>query len=219
MNIDEMREKVIKDFSAHWGLNDPAHRIEHFSEVERCGHHINEVLDLGEKPKLIMLAAYFHDLFAWTRVNHEILSCEFVTSSDYSVFNDLLKIERTSVAIACLHHRASFKGTFTWKLDALINSADRMFPSENIDGLIHRSLVCSIHNVGRYKAVNATYEHVKEKFGSTGYARYPEMYVEVFKEELKQQQLRVDNLTLTDVDAIFDRIPLTLASLYPKKAK
>lgn len=204
VDVDILRAQVIKQFSAHWELNDEAHRYSHFHQVELCATHINEKLKLGASPKLIMLAAYFHDLFSWTRINHHELAYQFILTSDHAVFDSLTDSERHMLAIACQHHRASYKGKFTYTLDQLINSADRMMPEKGLEEMIRRSIkVQTAKGLHGIENATKTMEHLKEKFGTGGYARYADMYVAAFGDALKEQQQEVDALTLEDVMAIY----------------
>lgn len=205
-SITTLRAKVIKEFNKHWELNDEAHRYDHFWQVELCGNEINDRLGLGMSPKLIMFAAFFHDLFSWTRINHHELAYEFVRTSDHSIFDYLTDAERHQVAIACRHHRASYKGKFTYTLDELINSADRMMPDSNLTEMIERSLKVQLaKGMEGQVASTKTLEHLKEKFGTGGYARYPDMYLKVFGPELAAQQKAVDELDFDAVHGILNR--------------
>ncbi len=72
--LDTMRERIILDFTPAYQLNDEAHRVKHFSNVEKCGNEINQRLGLGFDSRLILLVAFFHDMFAWSRINHHDMS-------------------------------------------------------------------------------------------------------------------------------------------------
>lgn len=207
ITIGQLRKEIIDEFSSHWKLNDEAHRIEHFSEVEGTAFYINEKLNLGIDPKLITLAAFFHDLFAWSRNNHHELSYQYVSTTNHRFFTSLDITDRMAVAYGCLHHRASFDGVFVGAFDELINSADRGFPSQDVTPIVERSIN---YTKAKYSDRNVicqkVFEHMGEKFGSNGYARYPDMYSRVFEEELKQQRSNIDKLTLEDVLSIYDNM-------------
>lgn len=161
--ITELRDEIVSEFSTHWRLNDEAHRYEHFWQVELCANEINDILGLNINPKLILFAAFFHDLFAWSRVNHHELSYQYVLTTDHPLFSHLTDHERHQVAIACRHHRASYKGRFVYTLDELINSADRMIPKTNLTDMIKRALQYSLGKGNHpVKAVTLTFEHFKE---------------------------------------------------------
>lgn len=199
MNLDQLRIRVIDEFTPHWALNDGAHRIGHFAEVEACANEINRRLDLRHDPVLIMLAAYFHDLFAWSRENHEQLSWMYTWTTDHRIFVELDKAipgGREMVAYACLEHRASYKGGFTNGFSALVSSGDRGFPGA-VEKMVERSMR---YHVDKLKVTDSVecreraIKHIKEKFGTGGYARYPDLYFRAFGEELAAQRLEIDAL-------------------------
>jgi hypothetical protein len=43
-------------------------------------------------------------------------------------------------------------------------------------------------------AVMPSIQHIKEKFGTGGYARYPKLYLDAFNDELAEQRKEIDNL-------------------------
>lgn len=193
--LQEIREKIICDFSQAWELNDRGHRIEHFTEVERCGNYINEKLQLGFDPKLIMLVAHFHDLFSWSRNNHHLLSASWVQTTDYPAIENLTSEERSLVADGCREHRASNTDVFKNQFAELMSSADRGFPDLDLEKMIQRAIDYRLARgyVLEYARAGAIL-HIKEKYGTQGYARYPSLYREVFKDDLNNQQRLVDSL-------------------------
>lgn len=189
------RAEVIADFTDKWALNDRAHRIEHFQAVEAAGLHINRVLGLACDPVLIMAAAFFHDLFAWSRDNHERLSCAWVATTEYELFAAMDHDEMLMVSDACLEHRASYKGEYSTHFSALIASADRGFPGD-VQTMLARSEL--YHNdalkITGDAAREGAIKHIKEKFGSGGYAQYPDLYEEAFGPQLAAQRKEIDAL-------------------------
>lgn len=193
--LDDMRLTIINDFSQAWSLNDAAHRVEHFRMVELTGYHINETLRLGFNPKHILLVAYFHDLFSWSRHNHHLMSGEWIMTTDYPLIAQLDPEERSLVASGCREHRASNQQPFTNQFAELMSSADRGFPEKNLKGMLQRAIEYRLHRGDNHEdARKGALTHVKEKFGSQGYARYPNLYMQAFKEELQEQRDLVDLL-------------------------
>lgn len=204
IDIAVARQEIIDNFAHYWELNDPAHRREHFEAVFQCAKHINEVLGLGYPEIDMLFAAYFHDFFAWTRINHHTLAWNYFRTADHPVilkyYGGLPQRIRDTVADACAQHRASYKGEFSHRFAELINSADRGFPG-NVAALVQR---CYDHRLGTHPEVSETermvlsLEHMKGKAGSKGYARYPDLYMQVFGEELKKQMEEIDALSYED---------------------
>lgn len=198
-DFDYLRKDLKEAFGSHWALNDAAHREEHFEAVYQTGFHINEQTGWNWDPKDILFAAYFHDLFAWTRVNHHELSYHYFMSADHPVIlghYDNNRRGRINVALGCLEHRASFVGEFTNGFAELINSADRGMPG-NVQGLIQRCYdhrLTTMPNVSSDERMAAAIAFLKKKSGSKGYARYPDLYKQVFGEQLAEQQAEIDAL-------------------------
>lgn len=197
MSIERLRGQIIKEFSHAWEINDKAHRVEHFEDVFQCGVVINNNLELGYDPKLILFAAYFHDMFAWSRDNHHAMSFHWMTTTENKLITDNLSISEIAlVSWGCYQHRASYKGTFKNSFAELINAADRGIPGD-IAGMLDRAIKYRERNcpeMNRRERRDAAIQHLKEKFGSTGYARYPQMYLRVFGAELKKQREEINAL-------------------------
>lgn len=185
---------IIRDFSKAWEANDGAHRIGHFSNVEECGMIINSRLDLRFDGVLIMMVAFFHDMFAYSRDNHHHLSACWIETTSYPPVASLLDEDKRLVATACLQHRASFTGKFDNKFAELMNAADRELPCD-VSKMIERAVQYRIGlGVKPEDALKPAIEHIKEKFGVGGYARYSPMYLEVFGDELAEQRRQIANL-------------------------
>lgn len=198
-----LREKIITEFTPFWELNDPAHRVDHFKEVELCGYRINRVLNLGFSLELITIVAYIHDLFTWSRYNHHTMSGTWVDTTNHWVINKLTKEDRKLVADACREHRASYTGEFSSLFSELMSSADRCMPG-TILGKVNRSIDYTIANLGvsREDAIPIAVSHIKDKYGKTGYANFPAMYLKVFGTELAEQQEVIRNLTVDNFSTL-----------------
>jgi hypothetical protein len=194
VDVNQLRQTIIEQFSPRWELNDRGHRIEHFDAVEKCGLYINEQSGLGFDPKLILMFAYFHDLFTWDRGKHHLLSGFWIETSDHPILDCLDDLERKWVADACREHRASYKGEYSREFSELAASADRGFPGK-VDGMLQRAILYRVdRGFSEEDARVGAIEHLKEKFGSTGYAKYPGLYEKVFGDVLEKQRKEVDSL-------------------------
>lgn len=188
--VNVARDHIVKKFSRMWELNDEAHRIEHFLDVEKCGNYINDKLGLGFDPMLIMLVAFFHDMYAYDRHNHHHMSAEWVLTCDYKVIGVLSDEHRAMVAAGCREHRASGNKPFSCDFAEMMCSADRGFPTTDPEQLVKRAVQHRMHQSGMSEAEARplAIEHIKEKYGTGGYARYPEMYVRAFADEFYAQK-------------------------------
>lgn len=142
--------------------------------------------------KLVILASYLHDLFnATNRSVHNELAYEYVLKAEDRFLEQLNNKELKEVAHAVLQHRASFKGEFYSSLSEIISSADRGLP--DLEKVVKRSMK---FNKGNAQSV---YEHIKDKYGKNGYAKYPEVYHKLFKKELAQFKRFADEITVERV--------------------
>lgn len=189
--VNALRDRIVSDFKKAWEVNDGAHRVGHFADVEECGLLINTKLGLGYDPKLIMLVAYFHDLFSWSRNNHHLMAAEWIMTTNYPIIAVLTEEERKLVAAGCREHRASGTGEFSCEFAELMCSADRGIPSPDPSGLLIRSFR---YHLDHGMDTGGALKHIKEKFGTGGYARFPWLYELSFKDTLQAQREAVDAL-------------------------
>ena len=179
------REEVRKFYEPYYRDGDEAHLIDHADDVCDLALKINQECD----EKLVILASYLHDLFnAQNRSIHNELAYEYVLKAEDKFLEQLNKKELKEVAFAVLQHRASFKGEFYSPLSEVISSADRGLP--DLERVVKRSMK---FNKGNAQGV---YEHIKRKYGKSGYAKYPDVYQKLFKEELAEFRCLADELTV-----------------------
>lgn len=189
-NMREFRRDVREYYKVYYENGDEAHLIDHADGVCDLALKINNDLD----EKLIILASYLHDMFnATNRPTHNELAYAYVLKAEDKFLSKLSKDEVHMVAHAVLEHRASFKGEFYSELSAIISSADRGLP--DLDFIVIRSM--KFNNANE----EDVYAHIKDKYGSDGYAKYPDVYREIFQDELNAFKKLADELT---VDAVLE---------------
>jgi hypothetical protein len=196
MELSILRNAIRSQFKDAWALNDKGHQEEHYETVFQCGLRINDAIGGRYDPRLIMMAAYFIDMFAWSRINHHEMSHLYVSTTDHPLIAKLSKQERNMLAIACLQHRASFKGRFSHEFAELISAADREFPGD-IQQMLGRAIDYRAKwnpEMSPATRKSEAIKHLKEKFGTGGYGRYPAMYELAFKGELEKQRELIDAL-------------------------
>ncbi|MFA7115691.1 MAG: hypothetical protein WC140_00445 [Bacteroidales bacterium] len=206
--INIYTRKSIRKFVLPFYLkNDLAHQIDHADQVCDLALKLNDTLSKISKQKeiLVILAAYFHDIYARERKVHNELSYKYVLDSKLDSANNIANDQRNpisflsdedrkKVAMACLEHRSSFNGTFYSSLSEIISSADRGFP--DLVDTLERSKVFWISKYGKdeIEANKQARIHMKEKYGFHGYANYPPLYRKYFKNELEKMQNQIDKL-------------------------
>jgi len=185
----------VRDYYKHYYENgDEAHLINHADDVCSLALEINK----EEDKKLVILASYLHDMFnADNRAVHNELAYEYVLDANDEFLQNLKSEELKRVAYAVLEHRASFKGEYYSSLSEIISSADRGLP--DLESVVVRSMR---FNNGDAQNV---YEHILDKYGTKGYAKYPKVYQEIFKEPLEQFQKDADKITVEEIEMIWER--------------
>jgi hypothetical protein len=192
VTMKSYKEYVREFYKVYYKDGDDAHLIDHADTVCDLALKINSNCD----EKLIILASYMHDMFnATNRSLHDKLAYEYVLKRDDHFLKELSDKELLMVAHATLEHRAKFKGKFYSKLSEIISAADRGLPDLNI--IVIRSM--------KFNNANAqdVYTHIKEKYSSSGYAKYPKIYKDIFKKELQQFKKDADTLSVKDIETIW----------------
>ncbi len=181
-NTADIRNFVL----SYYKTNDPAHQIGHADEVYQTAMEMNNKLHLWKNKEDIALAVYLHDIFSDQRKTHHQLAHDFIMKSTDKIFDGVDLKRRQLIARAVLEHRASYEGEYGSKLSELVASADRGKPDlqKNID----RST--KYHNGNRDMAI----KHVKEKFGRSGYAKYPKIYEDFYAQELEKRYREIDKM-------------------------
>lgn len=191
----ELQNFLVNKFEKQYAINDRAHRLDHVVSVAELALEINERLELQIDRRLIVIPAICHDLFTWSRSNHQTLAYHYLKTLNESWILAFDEHERELMASACAEHRASYDGSYTSILSELIASADRGRPTD-FDTVVRRAVDYAegVLKLSTEEARVKAVEHVKEKFGRSGYARYPLLYMRVFGDELKQLQDKVSKL-------------------------
>lgn len=190
-----INKQIIRDFVlSFYKENDLAHQIDHADDVCDLALKLNETLEVKEEVTLVIMAAYFHDIFAKDREVHHELSYNYVSEMQNEILSDLSDEDRKKVAMACLEHRSSFHDTFYSPISEIITSADRGYP--NLANNLERSkrFWISKHEANEASAERHARDHMKEKYGANGYANYPLLYRRYFKRELEMMQQEIEDL-------------------------
>lgn len=204
--VASLRADIRERFQMAWNINDAAHQEEHFRDVENVAVHINAVMGFNYSREMIVVAAYFHDLFSWSRFNHHLLSAEWVRTTDDRVFTIFNDDDRELIAQACEQHRGSGGEPFKSVFAEMICAADRGFPGDYVT-MIRRCMQVRFHKEPYLTEVECgkwAIAHLKEKYGTGGYARFPVVYHTVFgKDTVKNNAAAIDGFEVTDQGIFF----------------
>lgn len=207
--LERYQSQLVELLDERVQLNDPAHRWEHFDGVLECALILNKEVEVPYHPLAIMLVAYCHDMFAWDRPVHHDRSADWLIATDDSLIKEIMTVvanecehwddvdvARGQIALACRQHRASFKGEFGSEFAEMMNSADYEVPA-TLAPIFARA-----YEYARAKNPSGTDEewyattaqHMREKFSRSGYAKYPPMYMGVFRDEIESIWDEIDAL-------------------------
>jgi len=178
-------EKDIKKMSnvylpMYENMKDPVHGVEHIKHVVSDALDIMLWLSDNGSPlgyddiHMVLLACFCHDLFTLQdRENHHILGQKYFsdTQSDPLVAK-LRTFDMITVGTAIYEHRASNQPyRFSSLVSEILASADRGAP-------VLANIVKRI--VGDRKLTIHMVNHISEKYGTSGYVQYPNLYIEYY---------------------------------------
>lgn len=189
----EKNARYIIMISRIYLFSDIYHMIDHADNVCDLALDINNKLRLDIPEKLIIAAAYLHDIFSNIRETHHLLSAQWVLDNrSNKILKDFTAKEIEMISFACKEHRASWKGSMYSSLSELISAADRGEP--NTDVRLKRSYLYARSKLG--KSIEASkqhaVDHIKEKYGR--HIKHRAMYLSAFKQKLETEWKRLDNL-------------------------
>lgn len=177
-NLDKYINTLVKKYNKFDGAHDEKHAL----MVIKNSLYLAAKLEKDENQKLNMdmvkTIAAMHDLgLAYDRETHHSKSGEIVRK-DKELREYFSEEEIEIIAKACEEHRASYKGEYTSIYSKIVSDADRM---NDIYTMIERTYKYnSKHHpdFNQKQIFDIAYGHLKEKFGSGGYARYNTKYAE-----------------------------------------
>ncbi len=161
-----------------------AHQIDHADDVYNMAMKMNKKFHLWKNEEDVALAAYLHDIYAEHRDTHHKMSHDFIMKSKDKILDGVSQSRRRDIAKAALEHRASYEGKYSSKLSELIASADRGKPNFKKDW--ERST--KYHKGNKESSLN----HLDEKFGRGGYAKYPKVYEDFYAADLEKRRQQID---------------------------
>ena len=194
-----------------YAANDRGHQRDHFIDVESLALEMNQRMKLGCDPTHITTVAWTHDLFAWSRKNHHVLSAEWIRTTDHPLIQQFDHGDRQAISAANACHRASFRGIFPTVLSELMSSADRGSPG-NLRDEILRSVEYSETYLGMniHDALLRAVVHQQEKYGRNGYAKIPDIYYTYFESQMEERFREIDELQNLTFDELTRHLNITI---------
>lgn len=200
--LDQIDIRLIDTCRAYLMKNDIGHQWSHVIDVARLGLRLADTYSLDHRP--FLLAAVCHDIFSSAdRANHHQLSYEWVLKN-LSEFG--YEYESALVATMCLQHRASFRDKYLGIYQECFAAADRGVPS--FVGMIKRSYFYARGKDGKSheEAVVHACNHIRDKYGSKGYGRWPDVSIKMFGDLIKTIGDMADRATADDISYILRRV-------------
>lgn len=196
---------VIRNlYEPFYKTNDKGHSIKHADDVFNVAIELNKKLGHPYSEDIIAISSYIHDIFANSRKNHHQLAFDYVMGRRDKLLERLTQPILEEIAYAVLQHRASYKGEMYGLLSEIISSADRGKP--DFKKSIVRSMDFTTNkypNEDLEELVIISKFHLKDKYGSKGYANYPKLYSDFFNDEIESFKNKIDNITNDDIASVY----------------
>lgn len=198
----EIAFACTKRVRPYYQKNDPAHKLDHAHQVMQEAVHIAHLVSAQHLIPKLIVAAYYHDIHRVNPKEHHVLAYEEVfKDKDFIFKTGAAESEEDihDIALACMEHRGSWDGEYSGILSEIISSADRGSPERNsVNDRMRRSYLYARGSLGlgHLCAQQHSSRHIKDKYGSNGNARYPQIYKTVYAEQLHKQQFEIDNITV-----------------------
>lgn len=172
--LNELMERMVAEIlmilTPYYNMQSNGHTLDHSQNVAYRAYWYAQVDGAGEFiGKEILIAGYIHDMFAHNREKHHYMAYEWaMTDLEFIEFCEQWNLDRTAIALAAKHHRASSPTPPNWwayPVSHYIATADRVRGLE--DGLI---TMVTWPN----RSIEESAKHIYHKFNKEiGYAKVP----------------------------------------------
>ena len=192
------KEDVLSYYKDEIELNDKAHDLKHVVNVYSKMIDMNKTLNLNIDKKMIILAAFLHDLKCHVdRKKHCLLSANYVTDCWYAkdckdpFIQQLTEKEAIVLSDAIIKHRASGNEVPGSGLAGLLYAADKDVP-------LLEEIVLRSYEYG--SNCEHVLKHLKEKFSSEGYLKY-NIYYKLYYGVISIERMHneISNLTVEKI--------------------
>jgi len=191
-NVFELRNFCLP----YYEKNDAGHDIRHADRVAEEVGYIAALCNCDPNmTELALYAAYLHDTQVHVdRESHHLLGYDFIMKNpDIPVLKEMSLVKRNMIGRAVLEHRASrIEDFYTSDVSILLACADKGRPNYK-----ESRRRCTAYNEEQglkgFELGCAVTKHLREKYGTGGYAKYPELYHEIYSVQLREFQEKIDN--------------------------
>ena len=176
--LDIFIEKIIEKYKKFDGAHDDAHARMVIKNSEYIATNMMKDEKIEIDMNMVKVIAAMHDLgLAYDRETHHIKSGEIVRKSkELRKFFTEEQIELIAKSVE--EHRASYKGEYTSVYSKIVSDADRM---NDINTMISRTYKWNrkhYPDLNDEEIYNEVIQHLQDKYGEKGYARFNTKYAE-----------------------------------------
>lgn len=184
--LDICIEKMIEKYKKFDGAHDDAHARMVIKNSEYIAINMMKDEKIEIDMNMVKVIAAMHDLgLAYDRETHHIKSGEIVRKSkELRKFFTEEQIELIAKSVE--EHRASYKGEYTSVYSKIVSDADRM---NDINTMISRTYKWNrkhYPDLNDEELYNEVIQHLQDKFGEKGYARFNTKYAEDILNQSRQ---------------------------------
>jgi uncharacterized protein len=184
--LDIFIEKIIEKYKKFDGAHDDAHARMVIKNSEYIAINIMKDEKIEIDMNMVKVIATMHDLgLAYDRETHHIKSGEIVRKSE-ELRKFFTEEQIELIAKSVEEHRASYKGEYTSVYSKIVSDADRM---NDINTMISRTYKWNrkhYPDLNDEELYNEVIQHLQDKFGEKGYARFNTKYAEDILNQSRQ---------------------------------
>jgi uncharacterized protein len=184
--LDIFIEKIIEKYKKFDGAHDDAHARMVIKNSEYIAINIMKDEKIEIDMNMVKVIATMHDLgLAYDRETHHIKSGEIVRKSE-ELRKFFTEEQIELIAKSVEEHRASYKGEYTSIYSKIVSDADRM---NDINTMISRTYKWNrkhYPDLNDEEIYNEVIQHLQDKYGEKGYARFNTKYAEDILNQSRQ---------------------------------
>lgn len=167
---NRLKDYIENNIFPEYSKNDSGHGIEHINYViDRCLKFAKQFENIDFD--MLYTAAAFHDIAHHIdKENHEKLSAQ-IFFENYEMKRFFTKEQRVVIKEGIEDHRASSERTPRSDYGKILSSADRSTSIEEFLRRTHAYTLKHYNNLSLSEIVERGYNHAKEKYGKSGYAK------------------------------------------------